>query len=128
MLKSLMEKQDQQDKRFIKMEKERAEMEQTARADKLAFAREHLQEQQLAREELEALYRRQDEMRQTLLLQMTRQGPSLHHPHTLHHMYMNPFPPRPFQVYLLSDIARWSADREASAVFGRKGRQNRIYR
>ncbi|XP_038071853.1 uncharacterized protein LOC119740580 [Patiria miniata] len=35
--------------------------------------------------------------------------------------------PRPFQVYLLSGIARWNADREASAVFGRKGRKHRIY-
>ena len=33
----------------------------------------------------------------------------------------------PFQVYLLSGIARWNSDRESSAVVGRRGRTNRAY-
>lgn len=34
---------------------------------------------------------------------------------------------RPFQVYLISGIARWNADRAADSVYGKKGRNNRIY-
>ncbi|KAK2155328.1 hypothetical protein LSH36_242g00013 [Paralvinella palmiformis] len=34
---------------------------------------------------------------------------------------------KPFQIYLLSGLARWNADRHAAAVFGCKGRKNRIY-
>lgn len=30
-------------------------------------------------------------------------------------------------MYLLSGIARWNADRQSEAVFGRKGRRNRVY-
>ena len=33
----------------------------------------------------------------------------------------------PFQVYLLSGIARWNADREYAAVKGQKGRKYRVY-
>ncbi|XP_029980231.1 uncharacterized protein LOC115412079 [Sphaeramia orbicularis] len=33
----------------------------------------------------------------------------------------------PFQVYLLSGIARWNADREAACVRGQKGRRYRVY-
>ncbi|XP_047674028.1 uncharacterized protein LOC113654739 [Tachysurus fulvidraco] len=33
----------------------------------------------------------------------------------------------PFQVYLISDIAQWNADRSSDAVFGGKGRHHRIY-
>ncbi|XP_056297788.1 uncharacterized protein LOC130211155 isoform X2 [Pseudoliparis swirei] len=34
---------------------------------------------------------------------------------------------RPYQVYLLSGIARWNADRSSDAVFGGKGRHHRTY-
>ncbi|KAK7131740.1 hypothetical protein R3I93_018338 [Phoxinus phoxinus] len=34
---------------------------------------------------------------------------------------------RPYQVYLISGIARWNSDRSSDAVFGGKGRHNRIY-
>ncbi|XP_033110638.1 uncharacterized protein LOC117111750 [Anneissia japonica] len=33
----------------------------------------------------------------------------------------------PFQVYLISGIARWNADRQSQSVFGRKGRHHRAY-
>ncbi|XP_066289153.1 uncharacterized protein [Branchiostoma lanceolatum] len=33
----------------------------------------------------------------------------------------------PFQVYLLSGIARWNANREAGSVLGLKGRRNTVY-
>lgn len=33
----------------------------------------------------------------------------------------------PFQVYPLSGIARWNADREAQSVKGQKGRKNKVY-
>ena len=35
--------------------------------------------------------------------------------------------PYPFHVYLVSGIARWNADRQSEAVFGRKGRNHRNY-
>ncbi|KAJ8370303.1 hypothetical protein SKAU_G00103350 [Synaphobranchus kaupii] len=34
---------------------------------------------------------------------------------------------RPYQVYLISGIARWNSDRSLDAVFGGKGRHHRIY-
>ncbi|GAA6077438.1 uncharacterized protein LOC111194625 [Tachysurus ichikawai] len=34
---------------------------------------------------------------------------------------------RPFQVYLISGIARWNEDRSWDAVFGGKGRHHRVY-
>ncbi|GAA6073338.1 uncharacterized protein LOC114829731 [Tachysurus ichikawai] len=34
---------------------------------------------------------------------------------------------RPFQVYLISGIARWKVDRSSDAVFGGKGRHHRVY-
>ncbi|XP_076843566.1 uncharacterized protein LOC143488628 [Brachyhypopomus gauderio] len=34
---------------------------------------------------------------------------------------------RPYQVYLISDIARWNSDRNSDAVFGGKGRHHRTY-
>lgn len=34
---------------------------------------------------------------------------------------------RPYQVYLISGIARWNSDRSSDAVFGGKGRHHRIY-
>ncbi|KAK3544019.1 hypothetical protein QTP70_034281, partial [Hemibagrus guttatus] len=33
----------------------------------------------------------------------------------------------PYQVYLISGIARWNADRSSDAVFGGKGRHHRVY-
>ncbi|XP_047674040.1 uncharacterized protein LOC113654746 [Tachysurus fulvidraco] len=42
--------------------------------------------------------------------------------HKVHH-----FAARPFQVYLISGIAQWNADRSSDAVFGGKGRRHRIY-
>ncbi|XP_076841988.1 uncharacterized protein LOC143486080 [Brachyhypopomus gauderio] len=34
---------------------------------------------------------------------------------------------RPYQVYLISGIARWNSDRSSDAVFGGKGRHHRTY-
>ncbi|XP_049334369.1 uncharacterized protein LOC111194625 [Astyanax mexicanus] len=34
---------------------------------------------------------------------------------------------RPYQVYLISGIARWNSDRTSDAVFGGKGRHHRMY-
>ncbi|XP_017564809.1 uncharacterized protein LOC108434293 isoform X2 [Pygocentrus nattereri] len=34
---------------------------------------------------------------------------------------------RPYQVYLISGIARWNSDRTSDAVFGGRGRHHRIY-
>ncbi|KAL7826271.1 hypothetical protein SRHO_G00340090 [Serrasalmus rhombeus] len=34
---------------------------------------------------------------------------------------------RPYQVYLISGIARWNSDRTSDAVFGGRGRRHRIY-
>lgn len=34
---------------------------------------------------------------------------------------------RPYQVYLLSGIARWNSDRKAGSVFGMKGRNMLVY-
>ncbi|XP_045080584.1 uncharacterized protein LOC121580638 isoform X2 [Coregonus clupeaformis] len=34
---------------------------------------------------------------------------------------------RPYQVYLISGIARWNSDRSGDAVFGGKGRHHRTY-
>ncbi|XP_048881499.1 uncharacterized protein LOC125748878 [Brienomyrus brachyistius] len=34
---------------------------------------------------------------------------------------------RPYQVYLLSGIARWNSDRSSDAVFGGRGRRHRTY-
>ncbi|XP_034035726.1 uncharacterized protein LOC117518633 [Thalassophryne amazonica] len=45
-------------------------------------------------------------------------------------LHMSPGPrcaARPYQVYLLSGITRWNADRTSDAVFGDKGRQYRVY-
>ncbi|XP_039521904.1 uncharacterized protein LOC120475289 [Pimephales promelas] len=34
---------------------------------------------------------------------------------------------RPYQVYLISGIARWNSDRSSDAVFGGRGRHRRVY-
>ncbi|XP_056620714.1 uncharacterized protein LOC130434530 [Triplophysa dalaica] len=47
---------------------------------------------------------------------------------TLPHMIPGPHcAARPYQVYLISGIARWNSDRSSDAVFGSKGRKLRSY-
>ena len=78
MLKKFMDTQDQQDKHFINLEKQRieeerkwAERQDKIRQDELQLLREQLQEQRFAREAREARDRRQDEMMNALILQMS---------------------------------------------------------